>query len=206
MNEFRLMGETLTLKAYQFPSGAKKLTFTLKAWITPKKFTFLQCETWNETFVQAMVEGMKIELTDYIPQTQTWTNSYGQREWKHVLVVNKFELIQEQQKQPIQQPIQQAASVPKQEFNPYQYINDSDEPDWMKELDNTPTKQVEPLSAKEVYENMTKEQETQQQFNYETLMELNKPYQHGTITKPTILATPDGTITTTEKIKVEDIE
>lgn len=234
MNEFRLIGEVLSIVSWDFPSGKSKITWTLKAMISDKRFTFLQCETWNDALKQGLANGMVVELIHYIPQTQSWVSKTGVTNYKHVIVVNNLLIHQQHTSSPQEDKLKQASNVPKQEFNPYIFDEKpQDEPDWMKELDEmekqtkvddvlnksvttTPYQapqqenKVEPLSAEQVYKNLmekqAQEKEPQVPYTYEQLLEMNKPYQHPTIVKPTILATPDGGVTTTDKIKVNDFD
>lgn len=214
MNEFRLIGEVSNVKPYNFPSGAAKVTFTLKAYVTQKKMTYLNCESWNKSFVENMVDGMLIELTNYIPQTQSYQDRTGAKVYRQVIVVQNFALIQENSFSEIKETPKQVANVPKQEFNTK--IEDILEPiekwDWMSELDKIPSnqpssEQVEALSkpSMNVSENLEMLQKQIEnngtQFSYEQLLEINKPYQHGLVEKPPIIAGPDGKVEVDEKVK-----
>lgn len=222
MNEFRLIGEVNFVKTTHFTTGTSKVTFGLKAYITQKKFTFLSCESWNKAFVDGgLIDGMVIELTNYYPETKSWLDKMtGIKKTSQVVVVNNFAIIKQHQNAPVQDVLKEVSTVPPQQFNPQVF----EEPDWMKELDDEPLpqpKQAETikdmfveymtqpiekqqeLTAKQAYENMVKkvEQDNQQPlpYTYEQLLEMNKPYQHGMIEKPTLVAKPDGTIVETNK-------
>lgn len=209
MNEFRLIGEVNFVKTTHFTTGTSKVTFGLKAYITQKKFTFLSCESWNKAFVDGgLIDGMVIELTNYYPETKSWLDKMtGIKKTSQVVVVNNFAIIKQHQNAPVQDVLKEVSTVPPQQFNPQVF----EEPDWMKELDDEPLPQPQPqpqvpnegLTAKQAYENMVKklEQDNQQPlpYTYEQLLEMNKPYQHGMIEKPTLVAKPDGTIVETNK-------
>lgn len=229
MNEFRIIGEVIGVVPMTFASGKTKIDFTLKYYITSRKFTFLRCESWNQSIVQGLSNGMVIELTNYVPQTQSWTTSNGQKAYKQVVDVKNFAIVQQHSHQPVVDVVKEVSNVPKQQFNPYifdeQPQQNQEQLDWMNELDeiednnivdvnkiyndkveNEQPKQEDLPSAEEVYKKQVENKEMTLPYTYEDLIKLNQPYNHPTIVKPTILAKSDGGITTTEKIKAEDFE
>lgn len=216
MNEFRIIGEVIGVVPMTFASGKTKIDFTLKYYITSRKFTFLRCESWNQSIVQGLCNGMVIELTNYVPQTQSWTASNGQKAYKQVVEVRNFTIVQQHTSEPIVDVVKEVSNVPKQQFNPYIFDEQPQEQlDWMSELDEIqdnnveqeqPKSQEELPSAEEVCKKHFENKEMTLPYTYEDLIKLNQPYNHPTIVKPTILAKSDGGITTTEKIKAEDFE
>lgn len=229
MNEFRLIGEVNFVKTTHFTTGTSKVTFGLKAYITQKKFTFLSCESWNKAFVDGgLIDGMVIELTNYYPETKSWLDKMtGIKKTSQVVVVNNFAIIKQHQNAPVQDVFKEVATVPKQEFNSTVFeepdwmkeLDDESLPqpqqqepqqaqtikDMFVEHMIEPIEKPQEQTAKQAYENMVKkiEQEKEQQaplpYTYEQLLEMNKPYQHGMIEKPTIVAKPDGTMIETNK-------
>lgn len=167
MNKFKIVGEILNLKRWDFNTGNSKVSFTLKFYVTQKKFSYINCETWNRAMVEGLRDGMVIELTNYYPETQSWVNNQGITQYKHVVTINEMEIVAQQA---------QVQTPPKAEI-PFEIPQKQFEPDWMKELDETPTPQTP---------------------TYEDIVNINKQYQHGMITKPGIIATKDGTVTTTD--------
>lgn len=198
MNKFKLVGEILNAKPVVFPSGKAKITFSLKAMISQKQFTFLNCESWNQSWVQGGIQnGMIVELTNYIPQTQTWLGQQGQKQYKQIIVVNEIEVLRnnsilntkEIPKENIEELL--ARSTTTKPFDPNQL-------DWMNDLDQYAVeKEKEPKPTID---------ENEYQLSLEQIQKINETFNHPMRTEPSLEAGVDKAPRVTDILKGTEFE
>lgn len=198
MNKFKLIGEILNAKPIVFQNGKAKITFTIKAMVSQKQFTFLNCESWNPAWVEGGIQnGMIVELTNYIPQTQTWLGQQGQKQYKQIIVVYEFDVLrnnsipntQEIPKENIEELI--AKSTTTKPFDPNQL-------DWMNDLDQYAVeKEKEPKPEFE---------EPSYEFTLEQIKKINETFNHPMRTEPSLEAGVDKAPRVTDILKGTEFE